>query len=122
MSGPDKPGHPHRVGRSLRSLCTLPAAPLLILLVSEAHAFQPCPGASQPCASPIQVLLLVVLPCLVLSGLALLARKKLQRRWLRVSCWLLLASVGLLWLLAIYAAFNAFLAPCTTGCWYGIGS
>lgn len=121
MSGP---GNTCRRGCSLRSLglpAALPVAPLLMLLASEALAFQPCPGESQPCASPAQLLLLVVLPYLVLSGLALLARK-LQRRWLRVSCWLLLGSIGLLWLLAINAAFNAYLAPCATGCWYGIGS
>ncbi|MWV13966.1 hypothetical protein F3I62_17840 [Pseudomonas sp. R-28-1W-6] len=97
---------------------TLPAA--LLVLCGELHAFQPCPGESQPCASPAQVLLLVVLPCLVLAALALLAKKTLQRRWLRLSSWLLLASVGGLWLLAIYAAFNAYLAPCASGCWYGI--
>lgn len=97
-----------------RALVTL----WLMLLAGQAHAFQPCPGASQPCASPWQVVLLVLLPCLVLSGLALLARK-LKGRWLRVSSWLLLASIGLLWLLALNAAFNAFLAPCATACWYG---
>ncbi|UUY08163.1 hypothetical protein LRS11_20565 [Pseudomonas sp. J452] len=121
MNGPDSI---YRAGRSLQSLglpAALPVAPLLMLLASEAHAFQPCPGASQPCASPEQLLLLVILPCLVLSGLALLA-KKLQRRWLRISSWLLLGSLGLLWLLAINAAFNAYLAPCATGCWYGIAN
>lgn len=101
---------------------TLPVALLLMLLPGELYAFQPCPADTQPCASPWQVLLLVVLPCLVLAGLALLTWKQLQRRWLRVSCWLLLGTVGLLWLLAVNAAFNAYLAPCATGCWYRLVS
>lgn len=116
MSGPGK-----SLATSIAQTAALSVTPLLTLLASAAHAFQPCPGESQPCASPAQVLLLVLLPCLVLSGLVLLARK-LQQRWLRISSWLLLGSIGLLWLLAINAAFNAYLASCAADCWYGIGS
>ncbi len=95
------------------------SAILLMSFSTELFAFQPCPAGTHPCATPWQVLFLVVLPSLVLFGLALLAKRKIQRVWLRRST---VTLVGVLWLfslLVLLAAFGAFLAPCSGSCWYG---
>ena len=55
------------------------SAILLMSFSTELFAFQPCPAGTHPCATPWQVLFLVVLPSFVLFGLALLAKRKIQR-------------------------------------------
>lgn len=92
---------------------------VLMSSASELFAFQPCPAGLRPCASLLQVLLLVVLPSLVLFGFAILAKQKIQRVWLRRSTVTLLGGLWLCWLLVLFAAFGAFLAQCSGSCWDG---
>ena len=91
---------------------------LLIPFASEVFAFQQCPTGTRPCASPFEVLALVVLPSLIVFFTARLAKKKIQRAWLKRSAITALAIAWLLWLLIIMGALNAFLAQCSGSCWY----
>jgi hypothetical protein len=90
-----------------------------VSFATEAFAFQPCPAGTHPCASPSQVLLLIVLPSLVLVGAAMLAKQRIQRVWLRRTTITFVGGLWLFWLLILLAAFGAFLAQCSGSCWYG---
>lgn len=92
----------------------------ITMFAPELFAFQPCPLETQPCASPFQVLLLVVFPSLLYCCVAVFVKRKTQRVWLRRGALLLVAGLWLISLLVVYAAFSAFLAPCSGSCWYDI--
>ena len=91
---------------------------VLMSFASEVFAFQQCPAGTRPCASLFEVLALVVLPSLVVFFTAKLAKKKIQRVWLKRSTIAALAIAWLFWLLIIMGALNAFLAQCSGSCWY----
>lgn len=109
---------PHRPSR--RPVYSLLVALGLMSFAAELWAFQPCPGGTHPCASPLQVLLWIILPSFVLFGCALLARRKIRRTGLRYVAIALVGGLWLFWLLAIYFAFNAFLALCSGDCWLDV--
>jgi hypothetical protein len=87
-----------------------------------ATAMQPCRDGTVLCPSPLQVLLLIVLPTtaviVVLRRLQASAQSNIARYVLAA----LLTAVLVLWLLLVMAAFSMFLAPCDTVCWLRPGT
>ena len=100
----------------MRVRLSLTLAALLVPL--SCAAFQPCPAGTRPCALVSHAFAYVVLPSLACTAAGVLVHKKVSRRWLRVT---LSTSLFVLWVfsaLVVVAAFGAFLAPCSSSCWY----
>lgn len=98
---------------------TLSLASLLALSASPTcFAFQQCREATQACISGPQVLLFFVLPTLVFLLAACVAKWKIRALWLRVAA---IAVLSAAWLSALGLALfilMAFMAPCSSACWY----
>lgn len=93
-----------------------------MVLSGSAVAFEQCPEGMHVCATVLQVLGYGVLPSLLFWLLVAFVARRIRATWLRVVT---VAVSFVLWCFSItvlWWALMAFLAPCTTGCWYGFRS
>lgn len=72
---------------------------------------------TRPCATPMEVLALQLLPLLLAIAGVALARRKIARPWLRTVCVGLTVFLCAAWELIALGALQGFLAPCSATCW-----
>ena len=94
----------------------------LILASGNCYAITACPNGSRPCASVAQVLLYVVLPTIGFFALGLICKVKIQNNLLRKGSLAFVGITWIIWLFVVLSAFGAFLAPCSSACWYGFSN
>jgi len=73
---------------------------------------------TRPCATPMQLLLMLVLPVLLAAGAVVAARRRIERPWLRVLIVGAAIFLCVAWELLAIAALIGFVAPCSATCWY----
>lgn len=103
----------------LRLKIALLAGFAFVLTTGHAEAFQMCPTGTQPCAKVSQMLGYVLAPSLVFLLAVVGSQRCLGRARIRRATVGVLLAVWAVWLVGARAAFAAFLAPCSSTCWYG---
>ena len=90
----------------------------LLSAVRNAAAFEQCPIHTLPCVGFDQALLYVVVPSVGFALVAAACMRWLRRAIARRAAVALVLATWVMWLVFAWAAFNAFLAPCSSTCWY----
>ena len=83
-----------------------------------AAAFEPCPLDTLSCVGVDQALLYVVMPSVAFALAAAGSMRWVRRVMLRRGAVALVLTTWALWLVFVWGMFNAFLAPCSSTCWY----
>lgn len=91
----------------------------LVFTTGNSEAFQMCPTGTRPCAEMSQMLSYLLAPSLVFLLAIVSSRRCLGRTWIRRATVRLLLVAWAVWLIGVGAAFDAFLAPCSSACWHG---
>jgi hypothetical protein len=95
---------------------------LLVFVFSTRHgmAFEQCPEGSVVCASVSQVVLYLLIPSMLILFAGFVIKTKLKSKGFIL---LTLTGLGLAWIIAMVVlvfALSAFLAPCSSHCWYKV--